>query len=247
MVLFSNITSRKNERKKPSARYSVPKDKAEWFHVSHLQSLQAWHLWYELRKVITSNFVISSVCNAWEISACKMGSQILTTSGTLTNHLPTTSTYTRFTMFKKYFQMLSVKQGIWHLTWERGFQTKMKCYKKWDMMKETICFLLVHSKDCLFCWINPKWACSPVISFLSLLQPSKNKEERRYRACNHFSGKFFFILSKLKDLFNGQRNIHAFALTDIWEHLVWTLMKNLSISFIFICYIFMTAVINQSE
>lgn len=61
---FSNITSRKNEKgKKPSARYSVPKDKAEWFHVSHFQSSQAWHLWYELRKVITSNFVISSVCN----------------------------------------------------------------------------------------------------------------------------------------------------------------------------------------
>lgn len=93
VVLFSNITSRKNKRKKnPSARYSVPKDKAEWFHVSHFQSLQAWHLWYELRKVITSNFVISSVCNTWEISAFKMRSQILNTSGTLTDHLPITST-----------------------------------------------------------------------------------------------------------------------------------------------------------
>lgn len=72
VVLFSNITSKKNERKKTtSARYSVPKDKAEWFHVSHFQSSQAWHLWYELRKVITSNFVISSVCNTREISALK--------------------------------------------------------------------------------------------------------------------------------------------------------------------------------
>lgn len=61
-VLFSNITSRKKERvKKTSVKYSVSKDKAEWLHVSHFQSFQAWHLWYELRKVITSNSVISSV------------------------------------------------------------------------------------------------------------------------------------------------------------------------------------------
>jgi len=46
VVLFSSITSRKNERKNPqlSARSSVPKNKAEWFNVSHFQPLQAWHL-----------------------------------------------------------------------------------------------------------------------------------------------------------------------------------------------------------
>lgn len=77
-----------------------------------------------------------------------------------------------------------------------------------QMLKESLDFTLTHLKDCLFCWINPKWACSCccfycfclfVFPFLLYYSQAKTRRRKGKVSCvKPFFRKVFLHFKKLK-------------------------------------------------